>query len=329
VFPLVMVLVFLTVALGLVAGCYAMSGVLFRDADVVRQRVDDEFKKPRRDAPASPLFKNVDRLTLPEMALPALSSSPESAAPRVESGLQARLATMLEQSDLPVTPRLLLAIAAGLGLVLGAAITWWAGPFVGAAAAAGGAAVPLVYVEGRRRARREKLRCQLPNAFDLMARVIRSGQSVPQALQAISDTCENPIAAEFANCQKRQNLGLRAELAFHEMAQRNSILELRIFVMALLIQRQTGGNLSEVLERLASLIRDRLKLRKRVRTLTAEGRLQGLTLLVLPFVVFGAMMVVNRRYAEVLLDHVTLLVVTGIVMMIGALWMKKVVNIEP
>jgi tight adherence protein B len=330
VFPLAMALIFLTVTLGFVAGCYAVSGLLFREQEVVRKRVEDEFKKPRRESlPSSPLFKNVDRLSLAEMPLLPEGPSPESAAPRVESSLQQRLTAMLDQADLQITPRQLVTMAATLGLVLGGAVTWWAGPLLGAAAAAGGAALPLLYVEACRRKRREKLRSQLPNAFDLMARVIRSGQSVPQALQAIADTFENPIAGEFANCQKRQNLGLRSELAFHEMAQRNGILELRIFVMALLIQRQTGGNLSEVLERLATLIRDRVKLRKKVSTLTAEGRLQGLTLLVLPFIVFGAMMVVNRRYAEVLLEHGLLLGVTGTVMAIGALWMRKVINIEP
>jgi tight adherence protein B len=325
-----MVLVFLTVTLGLVAGCYAVSGFFFRDLETVRKRVDDEFKKPRRDAgTVSPLFKNVDRLSLAETPALPEGPNPEVVLPQVETSLQQRLTGMLEQADLPITPRQLVTIAAVVGLLLGGALTWWAGPLPGAAAAGAGAALPLVYVELCRRKRREKLRNQLPNAFDLMARVIRSGQSVPQALQAIADTFENPIAAEFANCQKRQNLGLRTELAFHEMAQRNGILELRIFVMALLIQRQTGGNLSEVLERLAALIRDRIKLRRRVSTLTAEGRLQGMTLLVLPFVVFGAMMVVNRRYAEALLDHTALLAVTGTAMAIGALWMRKVVNIEP
>jgi tight adherence protein B len=162
-----------------------------------------------------------------------------------------------------------------------------------------------------------------------MARVIRSGQSVPQSLQAVADTFENPIAAEFANCQKRQNLGLRPEVAFHEMAHSSGILELRIFVMALLIQRQTGGNLSEVLERLSTLIRERLRLRKRVRALTAEGRLQGWTLLVLPFVVFGAMMVINPAYAGVLLDHHLLLAATGLSMTVGALWIRQIVNFEP
>src|SRR5262249_13834111 len=211
-------------------------------------------------------------------------------------GLRGRLRLLLEQANLSITLRQLLAIAAGLGL--GVAATLLRGPLLGLLGAAFGAAAPLGYVEAKRRARRERLLNQLPGAFDLMARVIRAGQSVPQALQAVADAFADPLAGEFANCQKQQNLGLRPEVTFKEMAQRTGILEVRIFVMALLIQRQTGGNLAEVLERLAGLVRDRQRLRRRVKTLTAEGRRQGATPLGLPFVGFAAMVGSNRTHAQ-------------------------------
>src|SRR5262249_22016338 len=133
---------------------------------------------------------------------------------------------------------------------------------------------------------------------------------------------------EFARCQKQQNLGLRPEVTFQELAQRTGVVEMRIFVMALLIQRQVGGNLSDVLERLAMLIRARLRLREQVKALTAEGRMQGLTLLVLPFVMFAGLMVINRSYAETLFDHVPLLIGTGVAMLVGVLWIRKIVNFE-
>jgi tight adherence protein B len=159
-----------------------------------------------------------------------------------------------------------------------------------------------------------------------MARVIRSGQSVPQAFQAVGETLDDPLASEFTRYQHQQNLGLSPEVVFQEMAHRSSILEFRIFVLALLIQRQTGGNLSDVLERLAALVRQRLHLRQQVRTLTAEGRLQGLTLAVLPFIMFAAMFFLNRKYAEVLLDHVPLLWATAALMGIGIVWIRKIVT---
>jgi tight adherence protein B len=98
--------------------------------------------------------------------------------------------------------------------------------------------------------------------------------------------------------------------------------------MAMLIQRQTGGNLSEVLERLGGLVRARLRLRQQVRTWTAEGRLQGWTLFSLPFLMFATLMVINRQYASVLLEHVPLLVGTIAFMVIGMLWIRKIVNFD-
>ena len=175
---------------------------------------------------------------------------------------------------------------------------------------------------------RERYLKQLPTAFDLMARVIRTGQSVPQALMAIADSMEAPISEEFARCQKQQNLGMSPEVSYTQMADRADILELHIFVMSMTIQRQSGGNLSEVLERLANLLRDRQRLQSHVKTLTAEGRMQGLTLFCLPFVVFAAIMVVNRSYAMTLFDHVPLLIGTGVSMALGMFWIRRIIDID-
>lgn len=161
-----------------------------------------------------------------------------------------------------------------------------------------------------------------------MARVIRTGQSVPQALLAVADTIEPPIATEFAYCQRQQNLGMSPEVSYSQMADRVDILELQIFVMAMTIQRQCGGNLSDVLDRLAGLLRERQRLSSHVRTLTAEGRMQGLTLFFLPFVVFAAILVVNRAYALTLFDHVPLLIGTGVSMALGMLWIRKIIDID-
>jgi tight adherence protein B len=318
---------FLTVTAGVVAGFYALSGVLFRDATRIRRRVEDEFARGATDpAPRSPLFKNPSRF---DLDLPATPEDAAAAPPaRGPFGLRSRLESLLAEANVSLTLRQLLFLAGGLGLLLGVAGTLAAGPWVGLPAAAAGAALPLVYLQWRRHARREKLLAQLPGAFDLMARVIRTGQSVPQALQAVADSFDEPIAGEFAACQKRQNLGLRPEVTFREMAERTGILEMRLFVMAMLIQRQAGGNLSEVLERLAGLLRERHRLRKQVRTLTTEGRLQGWTLAVLPFLMFGALLVLNRSYALILFDHVPLLVGTGVLMALGLLWVRKIVNFD-
>jgi tight adherence protein B len=169
---------------------------------------------------------------------------------------------------------------------------------------------------------------QLPAAFDLMARVLRSGHSVPQAFQAVADTFEPPIAGEFAYCQEQQNLGLLPEVTYRELTRRTGVLELKIFVMAMMIQRQTGGNLSEVLERLAALVRERVRLRNHVRALTAEGRLQAVVLLVLPPIMYLVMRFINRPYADVLLDHTGLLAGMAVSMIVGALWIRKIIQFD-
>jgi tight adherence protein B len=326
---LLSLVMFAAVTVGLAAGGYALSALL-RDSSRVRQRVDDEFRKGQDEsAGRSALFKNLDEFDLDRLAAGARFDPAEaSPAPRAPRGLRGRLGVLLEQADLRMAPDQLLGLTAGLGLALGLLGVLFRGPLLGVPLAAGGAASPLLWVHLKRKARRERLLAQLPGAFDLMSRVLRAGQSVPQALQAVADAFEPPIAGEFAGCQKRQSLGLRPEVTFREMAERTGILEMRIFVMAMLIQRQAGGNLSEVLDRLSAMIRDRIRIRRQVKTLTAEGRLQGLTLVVLPMLMFGVMMVINRKYAEVLLEHTSLLAATGVSMGVGVLWIRRIVNFE-
>jgi tight adherence protein B len=322
---------FFTVTLGVAASYQLLSGLLFRDASRVRQRVAEEFHKGSRDAPRSPLFRNLDRLSvdpvsggMSDLGMAEMPPTTDTA----EDSWRCRLRVMLEQADLKWSLEGLLTAMGALGLALGLLGLWLQGPLLAVIAGGVGAAAPLGYVQFRRRARRNAFLAQLPGAFDLMARVLRAGHSVEQALQAVVEASEQPVAGEFGQCQKQQNLGLRPEISFQDMARRTGVVEMRIFVMAVLIQRQVGGNLSEVLERLAMLIRSRLRLRNHVRTLTAEGRLQGLTLLLLPFAMFAVMLVVNRTYAEVLFDHVPLLLATGVSMAAGALWIRKIVNFE-
>jgi tight adherence protein B len=318
-------LIFLTVALGITAGYHLLVDLLFLEASRVRRRMDQEFGKAPGELSPSPLFRDLERL------LPDLTQAEETAKP-VASTVGRRFwstwKTVLEQADVNLSVQTLCNVAICLGLAAGVAALWLAGPLVGMAAGMAAAVVPFVVVRWKRRLRRDKFLNQLPTAFEMMARIIRAGQSVPHALRAVADAFQDPIAAEFARCQSQLTLGLSPEVTFREMAQRSGILEMKIFVMALLIQRQAGGSLAEVLERLGGLVRARLRLRKQIRTLTAEGRLQGWTLLVLPFIVFAAMLVLNRDYAMALLDHTRLLAAMGIAMLLGMLWIRKIVNVD-
>jgi tight adherence protein B len=319
-------LVFLTVCSSILVGHQLVTTVLSRNAARVRQRMADEFGQGADTAPSSPLYKNLEQLSLdPEMGA---SADRETAPPTPAPAVRDRLESWLEAAGLSWQPAHLLLGMALLALAAGAAASWFAGPIAGGIAAILAALAPLLYVRFAWQARQERYLKQLPNAFELMARVIRAGQSVPQSLQAVADAFEDPLAHEFQTCLQKQNLGMRPELAFQAMAESSGILEIRIFAMAMLIQRQSGGNLSDVLERLAGLIRARLKLRQQVRTLTAEGRMQGGTLLVLPFIVFFALLFLNRGYVEVLFQHPSLIVATLASMGVGVLWIRKIVSIN-
>jgi tight adherence protein B len=330
-FAVLMVLIFLAGAVGIAAGHSVVTDWLRRDEYLACQRVGNEFRKPSPNGPTARLFKPTPPPLVELDSLPAVGAdfemTPAVPEPR-ERGWRPLLAAQVEQSGLRLSVRQLLILCAGMGLVLGLLGLFVHGEMVALLGLSIGTLGPMAYVRHKGKARREKLLSQLPTAFDLMARVLRAGQSVPQAFQAVADACEDPIASEFSQCQEQQNLGLLPEITLRDLARRTGVLDVKIFVMAMLIQRQTGGNLSELLERLATLVRERVRIRRSIRTLTAEGRLQAVVLLVLPVVMFFVMRLVNRKYADILLDHSMVLLSMAGLMGMGALWIRKIVNFD-
>ena len=344
---LLLLLTFFGVTLGILATGFVWSEIRRRDEIRAIRRLDEELNKPKVEEESSErLFKSMSELELGERTLPFDDLTPYPPVPPVGSefaapspvansppfparlNLAGRVRDTLLQSDLKLTPRLFLAVSAAAALVLGVAGYFLMGWFLAVPAVVVGGLAPWFYVRHRAHGRQDKLLRQMAPAFDLMARVLRAGLSMPQAFQSVAEAFESPISGEFARCKEEQNLGVFPEVSFRGMADRTGVLEMKIFVMAMLIQRQTGGNLSEVLERLAGLMRERLRLRRHIRTLTAEGRLQAVILLVLPFVMFLAMRVINKPYTDVLLAHPEWLAATGCLMAAGAFWIRKVIDIE-
>ncbi len=340
---LLVLLTFLAVSLGVLATGFVWSEIRRRDEMRAVQRLGEELKPfAKVSAAAAPLFKSVNEFDLGDplstagnpvvrVTDPFVDSAPAVAPARSSfrpAALVPLLRDLLQQAELRLTLNHFCAISAAVAAALAIAAFLAQGWLLAVVAVPIGACLPLLYLRSRLHARRDKLLRQLPPAFDLMARVLRAGLSMPQAFQSIAEAFENPIAGEFARCRDEQNLGIFPEVSFRAMAERTGVLEMKIFVMAMLIQRQTGGNLSEVLERLAALIRERLRLRNHIRTLTAEGRLQAGVLLVLPFVMFFVMRVINKPYTDVLLDHPSWLAATGGLMAVGALWIRKTIDIE-
>ncbi|MFQ6049081.1 MAG: type II secretion system F family protein, partial [Phycisphaerae bacterium] len=157
------------------------------------------------------------------------------------------------------------------------------------------------------------------------------GHSLASGIQLVSQQMPDPAGTEFGRVFYEQNLGIKVEEALKNMADRVDMLDVRFFVTAVLIQRQTGGDLAEVLDKIGSVIRDRIQLFGQVKALTAEGRLSGWTLLALPVLVFFVELYVNPSYASMLLYDRTgrlLLVVAVVMQLMGMAMIRKIVNIK-
>ena len=314
----VMLLGFLAVVLGVMGAYSTLADLLLRDRWRVSQRVDDTFRERIRDrARKSELFKDLRFEVLDD------EEQPDDADP----GLRRRFKAMVDQSGLNLTPARLLAMMAAGGLAV-MAVTLLAGlhPAIGASLAVLGVWLPWLFVRLKQKARLLRLLGQLPDAFDLMARVVRAGQTIPQAMQAVADEFDQPIAAEFALCYEQQNLGLPPERALRDLGRRTGLIEIKIFVLALLVQQQTGGNLSELLEKLATTVRERFRVRGKVKTVTAEGRLQAILLLALPPALFFFIVGIDPTYGKELLEHPFLLGGTVVLQIAGAIWIRNIVN---
>jgi tight adherence protein B len=205
-------------------------------------------------------------------------------------------------------------------------------PFAaGALAAAGTAWLPLAYVQRRRARRLARLEQQLPDALDLLARALRAGHAFGAGLQMIGEEMAEPIAGEFRFVHDEVNFGVSLEQALANLSVRAPITDLRYFVVAVLIQRESGGNLTEVLTNLARLIRQRLKLFWHVRVLSAEGRMSAWLLSLLPFAIGGLMTVFNPDFmAPMWSDPLGVSIVRGMLvsMACGILLLRKIIRIR-
>jgi len=314
------ILTYLAILMCAVAVFSLLSDVFQGDKKRVKERLEVEFHNQQREkVKRSLLFKEAD----PFQIDPADGPRPP------QPTWSERLQSMLDQSGFELTQMRLLfyssGVAAGCGLVTGFLTR---SVIFGLVAAAIGAVCPTAYVNFKRNSRLEALRAQLSDAFDLMARILRSGQSMAQAMQAVASEFTSPISEEFAYCSEQQNLGLAAEISMRDLARRTGLVEMNIFVVAVLVQRQVGGNLSEILEKLAMVVRQRYKTRGLIRTLTAEGRMQAGILMALPPLLLIAMLIVNHDYAMILIHQPILLGGMVFFMLLGGLWIRKIVNFD-
>ncbi|HYE17490.1 MAG TPA: type II secretion system F family protein [Tepidisphaeraceae bacterium] len=224
-----------------------------------------------------------------------------------------------------------LAISAGLavgGVMVMTVVLDSAG--LGLAGLAGGY-LPTLAV-GRKRSKRQKMLCdQLPEALDFLQRILRSGHSLSTGLAMMGEELPQPLASEFKTCYDQHSLGTPLEFAMREMARRIDSTDFAFFVTAVLIQRQTGGDLSQVLGNISGMIRQRTRLQQYVKAKTAEGRFTGYILVAFPILMFFIAASMNPDYKKNLLEDPTgimLLCVAGGLVLLGLFAIRKITTVR-
>lgn len=243
-----------------------------------------------------------------------------------------KLQTLLDQADLEWSASQMLLNLGGAAIVISVGLlVLQMSPIVAVGCGAAVLALPLLWLNFRRARRMRKLEGQLPDVFDMMSQALRAGHSLAGAVQLIYEQMPPPVAREFAQVYHEQNLGIKIEEALQTMANRVDSLDVRFFVTAVMIQRQTGGDLAEVLDNISGVIRQRIELAGLVRGLTAEGRLSGWVLFALPIVVFIGSMYLNPDYGRVLLEEPMgqiMLMIAGGMQLMGIAMIRWIVNIK-
>ncbi|HUY36941.1 MAG TPA: type II secretion system F family protein [Pirellulales bacterium] len=243
-----------------------------------------------------------------------------------------RLKLLFAQADTSLTPAKFLAISAGL-LVAGTVVGAFAGFKVALAPLMGlsMAFLPLLWLIWRKKRRLKAFAAQLPDALELISRALRAGHSLAAGMNLVQSEMASPISVEFGRVFEEQNLGIPMEDALISLADRVPNLDLRFFSTAVILQRQTGGDLAEILDKIAHLVRERFKVWGQVQALTGEGRLSGIVLLALPPVLFLAVYRLNPDYIMLLFtDPMGKQMLAGAVVMqvLGALAIRKIINIK-
>jgi len=239
---------------------------------------------------------------------------------------------MLEQAGLSWTLQTYLVMVLGWGLAFG----FFAGTLTGMwlptlMAMALGCALPYLYIRNKRKRRVNKFESQLPESIDLLGRAIRAGHPLSSGLDMVAKETAEPSAGEFRRAFEEQRFGLPLEDSLMAVADRVPLVDVRILVTAILIQRNVGGNLAEILDNIAYTIRERFKIRRQLRVYTAQGRMAGYVLAVLPVTVGLIIFSLNPDYMLTLFrDPIgkAALITAVVLQTIGYLWIRRIVNIE-
>jgi tight adherence protein B len=305
-----------------VTGIIGALAFVFRDAGGPKtsSRLDLLIGKKKRDDSSADILKKSafesDKKSLMEAITPNFMS----------------LRSLFEQADCHIKPSTLFGIGVLLGVVamtasFMAGVPWFFTPPVGLVFAT----LPFLWLLNKRRGRLKKFASQLPDALELVARALRAGHSLAAGMHVVAEEMPAPISDEFNRVYEEQNLGISMEDTLLGICERVPNLDLRFFVTSVMIQRQTGGDLAEILDKIGYVIRERYRILGQVKALTAEGRLSGVVLIALPFVLFLVMLHIKPDYVSTLWTDplgIKMSIFAGVLQILGAIVIKKIVDIK-
>jgi tight adherence protein B len=304
-----------------VSALVGLVAFVFREqTPAAADRLDTLVGRRKKEDPGADILRRTafesDKKSILEMLTPNLPS----------------LNRIFEQADCHIKPSTLFGIALMLG-GLGATGSWLAQVpwFFAPAAGLVLFLIPFLWLLNKRRVRLKHFAAQLPDALELVARALRAGHSLAAGMHVVAEEMPAPISEEFGRVYEEQNLGIAIEDSMRSLCDRVPNLDLRFFVTSVAIQRQTGGDLAEILDKIGYVIRERYRILGQVKALTGEGRLSGVVLIALPFVLFLVMLHIKPDYVQLLWTHplgIKMSIFGVITQILGAAVIKKIVDIK-
>ena len=241
------------------------------------------------------------------------------------------MSKMIEQADANFKPSTLFGVGLLAGAVTGVAVGLMVNLYVAPVVALAAFSAPFLWLLMKRKKRLNAFANQLPEAMELVARALRAGHSLSAGLHVVAEEMPLPVSKEFGRVYEEQNLGITVDEALKSLCDRVPNLDLKFFATSVIIQRQTGGDLAEILDRIGHVIRERFKILGQVKALTAEGRLSGVVLIALPIGLFFLMLTMKPDYEKLLWEDplgVKMSIGALVAMLIGAFVIKKIVDIK-
>jgi tight adherence protein B len=312
------------IGVGVIALIGGASLVLTKDPGTVAEQRLEEMAGGKRKAKSDP---STGILLRPEAVDLGRSKAWAGKLISVEG-----LSRLYEQADVGLPFKQFLLIAAALALVSAVVGVVLKLPLLAVPVASGFmGTTPFLWLVHRKRKRVKKFVAQMPDALELVGRALRAGHGLASGLSAVAEEMPPPIAHEFGRVFEEQNLGIPPDEALRGLAERVPSLDVRFFVTAVVIQRATGGDLAEVLDKISRLLRERFQILGQVQALTGEGRLSGVVLLAMPPVLLAFTYMMNPSYTGLLFNTplgTKMLAGAAVLQVIGAIAIKKIVDIK-